>query len=286
MILVDTMNSNSLIVQLTNDDGPESPLFEPFVHELRRQSWIKELRVVIPNSNYSWISCALTRKNSVSVESRQLGEQEIKLVAGTPGDCANLGFHSLYNGPPDLIISGPNLGQNAGAPFTLSSGTLGGAIIGYLTGVKASIAVSAELNPSIWEELNRTAGGHKLEQWNDSWGKIAEVSALMVQRIFEANLHTRGGIVNINLPWGVTEETPIRLTKIQPGKLPRFFDDGVEGVFHHSFNYPEFSDANDNQRLDHECVMQKKISVSIINPYHSTLDFSDEEERAILARVK
>lgn len=43
--------------------------------------------------------------------------------------------------PIDLVLSGPNFGRNTGTAFSISSGTLGGALAGSLSGVR-SIAIS------------------------------------------------------------------------------------------------------------------------------------------------
>lgn len=66
--------------------------------------------------------------------------------------------------PFDLVLSGPNFGRNTGLAFCLSSGTLGAALAGALSGVK-SIAVSyghfqqlpAAIQNAI-EEQNRSMG--------------------------------------------------------------------------------------------------------------------------------
>ena len=49
---------------------------------------------------------------------------------GTPATCAQLGiYHYFQDRPPiDLVISGPNYGRNSTSVFSLSSGTIGGAL--------------------------------------------------------------------------------------------------------------------------------------------------------------
>ena len=65
------------------------------------------------------------------------------LVNGTPATCAQLGlFHFFQDrGPVDLVISGPNYGRNSTSLFSLSSGTLGGALEAAICQKKA-IALS------------------------------------------------------------------------------------------------------------------------------------------------
>ena len=66
-------------------------------------------------------------------------DEEWVLVDGTPATCAQLGlFHFFKEKPPiDMVISGPNYGRNCTALFSLSSGTLGGAMEAAVCGTKA-----------------------------------------------------------------------------------------------------------------------------------------------------
>ena len=57
---------------------------------------------------------------------------EIYAVDGFPADCTNLAVHSLFDGPPELVVSGVNVGLNVGLGFFLSSGTVGAAMEGWI----------------------------------------------------------------------------------------------------------------------------------------------------------
>jgi tubulin--tyrosine ligase len=65
------------------------------------------------------------------------------LVDGTPASCVQIGLYHYFHdrGPVDLVVSGPNYGRNSTAVFSLSSGTLGGALEGAICKRKA-IALS------------------------------------------------------------------------------------------------------------------------------------------------
>lgn len=75
--------------------------------------------------------------------SSNVGEDEWILVNSTPATCAQLGlFHFFQDrGPVDVVVSGPNYGRNSTALFSLSSGTIGGAMEAALFRKKA-IALS------------------------------------------------------------------------------------------------------------------------------------------------
>lgn len=57
-------------------------------------------------------------------------QEEWVLVDGTPASCVQIGIYHFFQdrGPIDLVISGPNYGRNSTAVFSLSSGTIGGAM--------------------------------------------------------------------------------------------------------------------------------------------------------------
>jgi len=151
-----------MTVVLTNDDGPPGPhspyIYGLYLHLSRNLGW--DVKVVIPNSQKSWIGKAyhITQivqgsyyypkdpdgQGEVSPVSRPLKEGEIAewiLLDGTPATCANVALHNIYHGQIDLLISGPNLGRNSSAAFSLSSGTIGAAMSSSLSQVR-SIAVS------------------------------------------------------------------------------------------------------------------------------------------------
>ena len=85
--------------------------------------------------------------NSGTTSSRPLPEgstdEEWILVDSTPASCVQIGlFHYFKSrGPIDLVVSGPNYGRNSTAVFSLSSGTIGGAMEAAVCGYK-SIALS------------------------------------------------------------------------------------------------------------------------------------------------
>lgn len=70
-------------------------------------------------------------------------QEEWILVDGTPASCVQIGLYHFFQdkGPIDLVVSGPNYGRNSTAVFSLSSGTLGGALEAAVCKKKA-IAVS------------------------------------------------------------------------------------------------------------------------------------------------
>lgn len=138
-------------MQVTNDDGPPSQQSSPYVHSLVKtlQDAGHIVSVILPHVQRSWIGKAhfvgqvikptyfrpgTPHKDDGTTHDRPLpdgepGEEWI-LVDGTPGTCAQLGIHHFFHdrGPIDLVVSGPNYGRNSTSLFSLSSGTIGGAM--------------------------------------------------------------------------------------------------------------------------------------------------------------
>ena len=75
---------------------------------------------------------------------------------GTPVDCVRFADLGLLGQKPDLIVSGINLGFNHGTGFMMSSGTVGAAVEGWVSGIPA-LAFSTGANGVDWNEWRRHA---------------------------------------------------------------------------------------------------------------------------------
>jgi len=136
-----------------------SPYIHPFVRTLQEAH--HTVSVLLPHQQRSWIGKAhfvgqvtkpsyfrpgTIHKDDGTTHPRPLSADEGEewvLVDGTPATCTQLGlFHFFQDRPPvDLVISGPNYGRNSTSLFTLSSGTVGGAMEAAVCSKKA-IALS------------------------------------------------------------------------------------------------------------------------------------------------
>ncbi|KAG9204211.1 hypothetical protein G6514_001283 [Epicoccum nigrum] len=158
-------------ILVTNDDGPPSDQSSPYVHSLvsTLQSYGHTVSVVLPHTQRSWIGKAHlvgkaikpTYYRPAPLQTTSEGrltnhgtthntplppdstEEEWILVDSTPASCAQIGLYHYFDsrGPIDLVVSGPNYGRNSTAVFSLSSGTIGGAMEAAVCGFK-SIALS------------------------------------------------------------------------------------------------------------------------------------------------
>lgn len=109
-------------ILLTNDDSHDSPLFHLAIDMLRD---LGELSVVVPAREQSWKGKSMTRFGELYADRIDLHGTRAWSVTGTPADCVNLAVYNLLDNPPDIVVSGINIGINTGLGFFMASGTLG-----------------------------------------------------------------------------------------------------------------------------------------------------------------
>nr|CRH07171.1 5'-nucleotidase surE [Candidatus Magnetococcus massalia] len=132
-----------MLILLTNDDGIQSPGLHVLRDTLSAQH---EVVVVAPARDMSGTGHGLTRGEEVRLQ--RISEREIA-VTGTPTDCIMAALRHVLNRPPDLLISGVNLGGNLAEDISYSA-TVGAAWEGALSGIP-SIAVSLDGHEEPWQ---------------------------------------------------------------------------------------------------------------------------------------
>jgi 5'-nucleotidase len=130
---------------LTNDDGIHAPgLFS------LREALISEydVDIVAPVAEMSAVGHAITLSSPLRVQPVfKNGSFYGHAVTGTPADCVKIAVQELLESPPDLILSGINLGANVGVNI-LYSGTVSAATEGAFLGVpSAAISLDTRKNP-------------------------------------------------------------------------------------------------------------------------------------------
>ena len=130
-------------ILLTNDDGVLSPVLHRSAAALALEH---DVVVAAPAVDQSGKSHSFTHGAGKLLTYSTEGADESTpwpqyRVDGTPSDCVKFAVsHLLKNNPPDLVIAGPNLGENAGVS-AVYSGTVAAAREGALWGIPA-LAVS------------------------------------------------------------------------------------------------------------------------------------------------
>ena len=121
-------------ILLINDDGILSPGLEALKNGLCHDH---ELWVYAPDSERSGASHSLTLAEAV--RTREV-EPRTVAVRGTPADCVLIALQKIPGDPPDLVISGINIGANLGADV-IYSGTAAAARQAVILGIPG-VAVS------------------------------------------------------------------------------------------------------------------------------------------------
>ena len=97
--------------------------------------------IVAPDAERSAVGHAITTLTPLRVREFSLGGRPVgHAVNGTPADCVKLALGALLESPPDLVVSGINLGPNT-ATNIIYSGTVSAATEARILGIP-SVAVS------------------------------------------------------------------------------------------------------------------------------------------------
>lgn len=126
-------------ILIANDDGIHAQglaELEAIARQLCDDVW-----VCVPETEQSASSHSLTITRPLRI--RKLGDRRFT-VDGTPTDCVLLGINQVMkDNPPDLLLSGINMGSNIGDDVTYS-GTIAAAMEATLLGIPA-IALSQHI---------------------------------------------------------------------------------------------------------------------------------------------
>ena len=130
---------------LTNDDGIYAPGLQALYQELAKDF---EIDIIAPDTEMSAVGHAISLSSPLRVQTiHKNGSFFGYGVKGTPADCVKIAVQELLKEPPDMILSGINLGANVGVNV-LYSGTVSAATEGAFLGIKsAAISLNTRFNP-------------------------------------------------------------------------------------------------------------------------------------------
>src|SRR4028118_173667 len=134
-------------VLLTNDHG----IYADGLHAAwRALKNVADVFVCVPDRPRSACSHQITMHKPLRVNRVETEDGLAHTSNGTPADCVPLAMLQLMPQPPDLVVSGINLGPNLGDDVVYS-GTVAGAMEGILNGIPSfSISLADSANPQ-WE---------------------------------------------------------------------------------------------------------------------------------------
>lgn len=212
---------------LTNDDGVDSPALVPFARSLAR---LGEVRVVVPDDERSWSGKAITRFEPIRTEVVERDGIPMVTHTGTPADGVQLGVHALHDTPPRLVVSGINLGFNHGAGYLWSSGTVGAAVEGWVSGIPAvALSTGTMADWEAWRSEARSPGA------GATWERLSEVATALVADLVDGPLGELADVVSVNIPWDADDRTPRRVTRVARTGYDRLFGAVGDGVYVHDF---------------------------------------------------
>lgn len=136
-------------VLVTNDDGVTSP---GLIELARGLSRVAETFVVAPEHERSAASHAITLHKPLRATRVRVGDTDVPGWAtnGTPADCVVLAVLDLLGAPPDIVVSGINLGANLGMDL-IYSGTVSGAVEAVLFAIPAIALSVAAFRDICWD---------------------------------------------------------------------------------------------------------------------------------------
>ncbi|MBT3249602.1 MAG: 5'/3'-nucleotidase SurE [Candidatus Pacebacteria bacterium] len=201
-------------ILLTNDDGYQAIGFYPLLKELSKKF---NVVAVVPDSKMSWKGKSITYNKDIIVEKKQLEEFEVYAVSGTPADCVQIGLYDLLSTRPKFVVSGINIGSNAGHGRVLSSGTAGAGMEAAIDGVKA-LASSLDISFEKDDEID-----YFDRNFYHIYENSAKITAKLVEIILSQPLNDDVDLVSVNIPFEATLETPVQTTSIAREKYGQLF---------------------------------------------------------------
>ncbi|NPB02517.1 MAG: 5'/3'-nucleotidase SurE [Methanopyri archaeon] len=195
-------------ILITNDDGIASAGLRRAVRVCKE---FGDVLVVAPATQQSGVGRSVSLLEPVRVEEIEIEGVEALAISGTPADAVLIGSFAVSDDPPDLVVSGINLGENLSADIT-TSGTVGAALEAYGNGIPA-FAVSQEVR-DVSVRLGNGADDDVVD-----FHLVEEVLRALLEA-FEENPDWKG-ILNVNVPeperWnGKVKVAPLAPTMYEP----------------------------------------------------------------------
>ncbi len=135
-------------ILISNDDGIHAPGIQALYEAL---SPLGEVTVCAPLTQQSAVGHAITISDPIRVEEVfKDGAFFGYGVTGTPADSVKIAYDSIFDDPPDLVVSGINQGPNTGIAI-LYSGTVSAATEGAILGIPSMAISMGSFDAIHWE---------------------------------------------------------------------------------------------------------------------------------------
>ncbi|MEM8867745.1 MAG: 5'/3'-nucleotidase SurE, partial [Verrucomicrobiota bacterium] len=166
-----------------------------------------------------------------------------------PTDCVNIALGNLLDEPPDIVVSGINIGYNTTEALIFSSGTVAGAMEGAFWELPA-IAFSQKVPQDLFESVRLSKG-----QAEGAFAKSLRAAAGHAAAITGDALKTTktyGQVININFPETTAASTEIVDTYPERIHLGSLYEEVAPNRYEFRFKEGirmEASDATDRAVL-------------------------------------
>jgi 5'/3'-nucleotidase SurE len=239
--------ADSLHIMLTNDDGIDAPglraVYKALVAAGHRVS------VVAPSSEQSSTGTSFNPRET-SFTKRTDSEWA---VDSTPATAVIVGLqYFLEDDRPDLVVSGANMGQNAGVNVNYS-GTVSAALTAFTAGVPAIAISVARLSDEFQTQ----------PRFSSTVAAFPDAAAYLVSLIEGMNgVFDSEAIININYPAVSSNQVKgIRFTELSSIGAVQGYELVSPGVVKPILNFEVDSD----ERTDAGAVSAGYISISFLN---------------------
>lgn len=232
-------------ILLCNDDGIHAPGIS-VLHDA--VSSLGEVSVVAPDAERSAAGHAITLADPIkSMPVEKNGRFFGHAIGGTPADCIKLAVNAMMrDAPPELILSGINLGSNTGISV-IYSGTVSAATEGVVLGIPGvAFSLCTYVDPQ--------------------WKTAAHIAREITRRI-QVDLLPSGVLLNVNIPNRPLKEIRgIRVTRMGRSRFIEKFDRRLDprGRTYYWLD-GELEVHDDGEDIDIRAVNEGYVSVTPIH---------------------
>ena len=235
------------MIVLCNDDGFNAVGIRAIYKKLAK---FAEVVIVAPETEQSAMGHAITLTQPIKVRKVvEKGEFIGYAVNGTPADCIKIATATLFNRPPEMVVSGVNQGGNLGT-CAIYSGT-----------VSAATEATIEEIPAIAVSLNTFE--------NSGFEFAAEFGAKLAGMVLEKGL-PEGVALNVNVPAVPRSEIKgVAITRQGKSRVVETFDKRVDprnNTYYWMAGEMRFNEADDEA----DCFQVSNNYISV-TPMHFDL---------------
>jgi len=190
-------------ILLVNDDGINSIGLLVVKKELEK---LGNVVIVAPSDKKSGAGKSISVHDTVKAMKAQLSDgSEAYTITGTPADAYFFASDKVLKNPPDLLVSGINLGENVGIDSVLSSGTMGAA---FEAAIHDTPAISASCYATSLPS-SRSDGEVSMRELK----LTASITSKVAEYVLKNGMPEGVDVISINVPKGANPEK-IKITEI------------------------------------------------------------------------